>query len=170
MYPISLCNYKILHMVYVFFSEQLRLCAMDDSSNSEQTILLKENDNISDVNDVNEKLVQDECFKSYSAAKERTKHMAEWSIVYFETDEEDIDEGFHDLIPSSWITRGTLRYPINENRAIIHKLVKQCAKPGSEWNCFSIKEIEENIGKFYDARDNFSHTICLLIFYTFLML
>lgn len=39
---------------------------------------------------------------------------------------------------------------MNEHQATIHKLVKQCAKPYLEWNCFAIKVMEENIGKFYE--------------------
>lgn len=78
-------------------------------------------------------------------------NVAKWSIVHFETDEEENVEGFNDLIPSSWITTtGKLCwYPMDENQATIYKLVKQCAKVDPQWNCFSIKTIEKDIGKFY---------------------
>jgi hypothetical protein len=87
-----------------------------------------------------------------------------WSIVYFKSDEEEDIEDFHDLIPSSWITSsGTLSwYPMNEHQATIHKLVKQYAKPDSKWNCFSIKKIIENMGKYYEI--TFSYIIWLPLF------
>lgn len=90
--------------------------------------------------------------KSVFAEKTHIENdMAEWFIVHFETDEEEDVEGFNDLIPSSWITTtGTLCwYPINEHQATIQKLVKQCAKVDSKWDCFSIRKIEVNIDKFY---------------------
>lgn len=34
---------------------------------------------------------------------------------------------------------------MKEHKATIHKLVKQCAKPSIDWNCFSIKKIQEDI-------------------------
>ncbi|XP_077272829.1 uncharacterized protein LOC143903250 [Temnothorax americanus] len=76
--------------------------------------------------------------------------VAKWSIVHFETDEEEDIESFNDLIPSLWITTtGTFCwYPMTEHQATVQKLVKQCAKVNSEWNCFSIKTIEEGIGKY----------------------
>lgn len=90
---------------------------------------------------------------SISATKEIIiDNMTEWSIVHFETDVEEDVESFNDLIPSSWITNSeTLSwYPMNEHQATVQKLVKQCTKPYLDWNCFSIKKIEGNIGKFYE--------------------
>ncbi|XP_011883633.1 PREDICTED: uncharacterized protein LOC105570796 [Vollenhovia emeryi] len=94
----------------------------------------------------------DVCSKK-SVSAERTcaeNNTAEWSIVYFESDKEENIEGFNDLIPSSWITaKGALSwYPMNEHRGTIKKLVKQCGKPNLEWNCYSIKKIEESIENF----------------------
>lgn len=131
--------------------------------NSKETITEENVDIANDNITINEKLIH--------IAKKHTENIyseAEWSIVYFETDiEKEIDDGFYDLIPSSWITRGTsCFYPMHENRAIICKLAKHCAKPDLKWNYFSIKKIEENIGKFYETRDNFLHIIFLLIFYS----
>lgn len=81
---------------------------------------------------------------------EKTENVPEWSIVYFESDEEDCVDSFNDLIPSSWIaTQGSLcSYPMNEHKSTIQKLVKQCATANVEWNYFTIKKIEEGIGKF----------------------
>lgn len=109
-----------------------------DSNNADLNLL---EESTANVNVCNKKLVLTE---------KMSKNTAEWSIVHFESDEEEIVEGFSDLVPSSWITaRGTLSwFPINEHRGTINKLVKQCTKPKPEWNCFSIKKIEENIGKF----------------------
>lgn len=69
----------------------------------------------------------------------------EWSIVYFETDEDEDIEGFNDLIPSSWIirARSLCWYPMNEHQATLQKYVKQCVKADTNWNCYSIKKIEE---------------------------
>ncbi|XP_018365077.1 PREDICTED: uncharacterized protein LOC108762533 [Trachymyrmex cornetzi] len=74
----------------------------------------------------------------------------QWSIVYFESDEEENVEGFSDLIPSSWITMmGTHSwYPMNEHKTTIHKLVKHCTKANPKWNCFSIKKTQESIGNY----------------------
>ncbi|XP_024893541.1 uncharacterized protein LOC112468549 [Temnothorax curvispinosus] len=94
------------------------------------------------------------CEKSVSTGKMHTDDdVAKWSIVHFETDEDEDIESFNDLIPSSWITTtGTLCwYPMTEHQATVQKLVKQCAKANSEWNCFAIKTIEEDIGK-YDQK------------------
>lgn len=112
-----------------------------DSNNAADLNLLDES--TSNVNVCNKKLLLTE--KMYT-----TNNTAEWSIVHFESDEEENVEGFSDLVPSSWITaKGTLSwFPINEHRGTINKLVKQCTKPKPEWNCFSIKKIEESIGKF----------------------
>lgn len=76
--------------------------------------------------------------------------VSEWSIVYFESDKDEIDEGFNDLIPSSWITAGGVGwYPIKETKGKIQKSVKRCENPNyHDWNCFSIKEIENGIGNF----------------------
>lgn len=103
-------------------------------------------DSISNTND------NVSCEKSVLARKMHTEdNMAKWSIVHFETDEEENIEGFNDLIPSSWImTMGTLCwYPMKQHQATIHKLVKQCATANPKWNCFSVKIIEEGIGKFH---------------------
>ncbi|XP_036145344.1 uncharacterized protein LOC105828494 isoform X2 [Monomorium pharaonis] len=61
------------------------------------------NNNISDKNDIT-------CTKSVFTEKTHIDNnhfddsMTEWSIVHFETDEEEEIENFYDLIPSSWIT------------------------------------------------------------------
>ncbi|XP_067213604.1 uncharacterized protein [Linepithema humile] len=97
------------------------------------------NDGLSTMTESCEKLPAEKTFTVNDATV--------WSIVHFESDEEDNVEGFNDLIPSSWITTmGTLSwYPINEHKGTIHKLVKQCAKANPEWNCFSIRKIEQGI-------------------------
>ncbi|XP_011698265.1 PREDICTED: uncharacterized protein LOC105456142, partial [Wasmannia auropunctata] len=70
-----------------------------------------------------------------------------WSIVHFDTDDENNLDSFNDLVPSSWIsTLGTMCwYPMNKHQGTIQKLVKQCAKLNSEWDCFPIRKIEEGI-------------------------
>lgn len=111
---------------------------MSDETDSDTII----NTNISENND-------NVCEISLFTEKTHTDNdVAEWSIVHFETDEEEEIEGFDDLIPSSWITGKLCWYPMQEHQATIQKLVKQCAKPNSKWNCFSITKIEVNIGKF----------------------
>lgn len=87
------CNlYVIIH--YIWFLYIFRAITMD---NSEETIT-EENANIANDNiTINEKLIH--------TAKKHTENIyseAEWSIVYFEIDiEKEIDDGSHDLIPSS---------------------------------------------------------------------
>lgn len=100
-------------------------------------------DNLLDMND--------NCEKSIIAGKACIDdNVIGWSIVQFESDDEDNVESFLDLIPSSWIMgMGSLCwYPIEEHKATIQKLMKQCAKADLQWNCFSIKKIHEGIGKF----------------------
>ena len=81
---------------------------------------------------------------------EETKNVSEWSIIYFESDEEDNVESFNDLIPTTWITKeGSLcQYPMYEHKSTIQKLVKRCARANTSWNYFKIKKIEQGIGKF----------------------
>lgn len=84
--------------------------------------------------------------------KKKSEDISAWSIVHFESVDED--ESFNDLIPSSWISNtGSLAwYPMNEHKESVQKLVKQCAKANSDWNCFPIKIIEEDIGKYYNRK------------------
>lgn len=106
----------------------------------------KINVNLSDIKDVIYE-------KSILAKRVCTNNdVTEWSIVHFDSDEEENVEGFSDLIPSSWITmNGTLSwYPMNEHKATIHRLVKQCANVSLDWNCFSIKKLQEGIDKVYN--------------------
>lgn len=39
---------------------------------------------------------------------------------------------------------------MSEHKTTIQKLVKNCAKSDSKWNCFSIKKIQGGIGKDYN--------------------
>ncbi|XP_067211579.1 uncharacterized protein [Linepithema humile] len=148
MYKKKKCIYFtfILYIhIYIYFFCIFRAVtiAMSYLINSADTILLKEDE--SSLHDVYDNGSNK---KSVFIAKTHTEDdIAQWFVVYFESDEEEDIESFNDLIPSSWITSsGTLSwYPMNEHQATIHKLVKQCAKPNLKWNCFSIKKIEENI-------------------------
>lgn len=85
--------------------------------NSEETITEENVDITNDNITVNKNLIH--------TAKKHTENIyseADWSIVYFETNIETEIDGFHDLIPSSWITKGTsCFYPMHENHAIICK-------------------------------------------------
>lgn len=68
---------------------------MNDPVNSDTII----NSSLSDIND---NVISE---KSVFAGKACTDDdVGKWSIVHFETDEEEDVEGFNDLIPSSWIT------------------------------------------------------------------
>ncbi|XP_071574735.1 uncharacterized protein [Temnothorax nylanderi] len=112
---------------------------MSDPINATDTNM---NNNLPDVND---KVTGE---KSVLASKMCTEDdVKEWSIVYFESDEEEDIEGFNDLIPSSWITNmGALSwYPMAEHKATIRKLVKQCVKADLKWNCFCTQKIQEGI-------------------------
>lgn len=60
--------------------------------------------------------------------------MPAWSIVHFDTDNEDNLNGFYDLVPSSWIsTLGTMCwYLMEKHQGTIQKLTKQRAKSNPE--------------------------------------
>lgn len=119
---------------------------MDDSINVDNVNLI-EKENLSDKQDD----VIDKTLASTEKAQSTENNTFKWSIVHFDTDIEENIESFNDLILSSWITkRETLcLYPMNEHRATIQKLVKQCAQPNFECNLFSMKKIEE-IGELHE--------------------
>lgn len=88
---------------------------------------------------------------SQEASSKMSTDKVEWSILEFDTDVEDDIERFKDLVPSIWISsnKTVCWYPIYEHKSTIQKFSKQCEKVKPEWNCYSIKIIEENISTFF---------------------
>lgn len=97
---------------------------MDQLIDLNYTNLIKKKKNLFDAKDcvTDETSVFSE--KAQSINNNISQPMAEWSIVYFETDVEENIEGFNDLIPFSWITKGgTLGwYPMNEHQATLYNI------------------------------------------------
>lgn len=77
------------------FLQELQIITMSDPIDSDTIIN-------NDISDKNKNVIRE---KSLFNEKTHTDNdVAEWSIVHFETDEEEDIEGFDDLIASSWIT------------------------------------------------------------------
>jgi len=135
-----------MHILYDSYIFTVVCNKMNDSIYVDNVNLMKEEEDLSDKQDI-----IDETLAPTARVRSTENNTSEWSIIRFDTDIEEDVKGFNDLIPSSWITkRGTLCwYPMNDHQATIQKLVKQCTKPNFEWNRFSMKKIEENIGKLY---------------------